>query len=286
MKVNSLKLNDQDYPEILRQIYDPPAQLFWAGAAPAEFVNRPKVAIVGSRKASAYGKAITHKLASELARSGVVILSGLAFGIDSEAHRAALEASGLTIAVLASPVDKPYPASHLSLAHEIITSGGSLISEYGPNAPIYKDNFIARNRIVSGLADILLITEAAKNSGSLHTARFALEQGKTVMAVPGNITSLTSEGCNNLIKSGASPVTDVSDIFFALNLRPREIKSNKIFKGGKNEQLLLDLINQGVQEQEDLVSRSQLDGPAFSSALTTLEINGYIRAQSGRFSPS
>ncbi|MBI2589371.1 DNA-protecting protein DprA [Candidatus Saccharibacteria bacterium] len=282
-KVNSLKLNEPDYPELLLHIHSPPAWLFWTGIAPQEFISKPKVAIVGSRKASAYGKQVTERLAGELARAGVVIISGLAFGIDATAHRAALSVGGCTVAVLPAPLDKIYPAAHHNLAKQIVSSSGALVSEYPPGSEVYKENFIARNRIVSGLADVLVITEAAKNSGSLHTARFALEQGKTVMAVPGNIYSPTSEGCNNLINSGAGVVRDVDDIFLALNLKPKARTIKRVFKGTTEEQLLFDLIRGGVNDQDDLAARSGMSGQALNSALSMLEINGHIKADAGHW---
>lgn len=283
MKVNSLKLNDPNYPEVLKYLPKPPASFYWTGLSPQEFLNRPRVAIVGSRKASFYGKQVTADFASQLARAGVVIISGLAFGIDSEAHRATLQAGGLTVAILPSSVQRPYPASHANLARQIVDNGGGLISEYAEADEIYKENFIARNRIVAALADILLITEAAKNSGSLHTARFALEQGKTVMAVPGNITSPTSEGCNNLIKSGAIPATEADDIFFALKINPGHQRPARVFKGSPAEQKVYELISSGIDDLETLASQSKLDGPSLNSSLTALEINGYVSAQGGHW---
>ena len=275
MDVNTLTLNSSGYPQNLADIHSPPKQIYWSGVAPSDWIDRPKVAIVGSRKASPYGRAVTTKLATELAEHGVVIISGLAFGIDVYAHQAALAAGGTTVAVLGTGLDQIYPAAHVHIAHQI-TENGTLISEYGPVTAGFKSNFIARNRLVSGLADVLLITEAAVNSGSLHTARFALEQGKTVMAVPGNINSPTSEGCNNLIKSGALPVTGSDDIFFALGLDPQN-KPQRAVRGTKDEQLVFDFIKDGVCAQEDLVSASRLAGPELASVLTMLEISGHIR---------
>ncbi len=281
MKVNSLKHDGPDFPDILRQIPSPPKELFWIGNHPSAFLDKPRVAIVGSRKISAYGRAVTQRLAGELAKVGVVIVSGLAIGVDSVAHQATLDSGGLTIAVLPTSLDQIYPASHLNLARQIAASGGCLICEYPPGAEAFKSNFIARNRLVSGLADILLITEAAKNSGTMHTASFALEQGRTVMAVPGNINSPGSEGCNNLIKAGASPVTSVEDILFDIGLDPGTQQQTKIFRGNDNEQKIFDLIRQGVADQEALAATTRLDGQTLNTTLTMLEINGYIRAEHG-----
>jgi DNA processing protein len=276
MQVNILKLNQPGYPETLSRIHSPPYQLYWAGAEPKNWLDQPRVAIVGSRKATAYGRATTTKLARQLAEAGVVIISGLAYGIDITAHQAALAAGGITVAVLPTGLDQIYPAAHEHIARQI-TNKGTLITEYFEASPGFKSNFIARNRIVSGLADVLLITEAAVNSGSLHTAAFALQQGKTVMAVPGNINSPASEGCNNLIKSGALPVTSVDDIFFALKLDPGVKTAKRSVLGGAAEQLVFDFIRDGLNAQEDIALASRLNSAAVANALTMLELSGQIR---------
>jgi DNA processing protein len=280
MDVNILKLNGLDFPDCLAVISSPPAQIYWSGADPKQWLDKPKVAIVGSRKATPYGRSITSKLAKQLTEAGVVIVSGLAYGIDVVAHQAALAANGVTVAVLPTGLDEIYPAAHANIGRQIMLHG-TLITEYKHASPGFKSNFIARNRLVSGLADVLLITEAAVNSGSLHTARFALEQGKTVMAVPGNINSPTSEGCNNLIKSGAVPVTSVDDVLFALKINPENSRSQRAFSGSKHEQLVFEFIKEGLSAQEEVAAASKLDGPALASALTMLELSGYIRPVGG-----
>jgi DNA processing protein len=281
MKVNSLKLNDPCYPSVLKNIANPPKQLFWTGTNPDSWLDLPRVAIVGSRKISPYGTQVTHKFASELAQAGVVIISGLAFGVDAAAHHAALEAGGTAVVILPTPLDKISPVSNQQLARKILDQHGTLISEYPNGDEVHVGNFIARNRIVSSLADVVLITEAAVNSGSLHTARFALEQGKTVMAVPGNITSPVSEGCNNLIKSGAVPVTTTEDVFFALKINPAKRNQSRAFHGSPEEEKVLQLISEGITVQEDLALTANIDGAAIGSVLTMLEINGHIRPMGG-----
>jgi DNA processing protein len=275
MNVNIHKLNSSEMPDSLSNIHLPPRQLFWAGQPLKDWLDMPKLAIVGSRKMTAYGRFVTTHLATEAGRAGITIISGLAYGVDAEAHRAALEAGGTCVAVLPTSLDKIYPSSHCNLAAEI-TKQGTLISEYGSNDPIRLANFVARNRLISGLSDAVLITEATLRSGSLATARFALEQGKTVMAVPGNINSPGSEGCNNLIKSGALPVTAPADIFLAMNIRPIKVKE-QIFRGTDEEEILYSLIAKGVCAQETLAQESNLSGPNLSNALTGLELAGYIR---------
>lgn len=281
MKVNILKLSDAFYPQPLKHIDQPPIQLYYAGATPSDWLDRPKVAIVGSRKASAYGREVTDRLASRLASSGVVIISGLALGIDSIAHQAAINSRGITVAVLPTALDKIYPAGHANLAKNIISSGGTLISEYSKVDPIYKANFTYRNRIISGLADAVLITEAADRSGSLNTARFALEQGRTVMAVPGNITSPGSEGTNRLIKAGALPVTTADDIFFALNVAPTDKANGVAFRGSSEEELILQIIAGGISDQEEIAVSAGLDAAKLSGLLIELELAGQIKPVGG-----
>jgi DNA processing protein len=277
--VNKLTLGESGYPSALAQIPKAPKQIFWTGAMPSEWLDMPKVAIVGSRRSTAYGQQIARKLAAELSRAGVVVISGLAFGIDVAAHQGALEAGGRTIAVLATPLNRISPVSHINVARQIVEQG-TIMTEYPEGSPVYAGNFVIRNRIISGLSDIVVIPEAVLKSGALHTARFALEQGKTVMAVPGNINSPASEGCNNLIKSGAIPVTSVDDIFFALNLKPVKDIS-KTFSGNRQETAVIGLIKQGVTSQEELAVAARLGGQDLSSTLTMLEIAGHIRPAGG-----
>ena len=266
-----------EVPIKLRNIPTPPKQLFVMGKDVNELLRRPCVTIVGSRKVSAYGRAVTLGLAGELARSGVVIISGLALGVDSLAHKAALDAGGLTMAVLPTGLDKIYPAQHRELAMQILQQGGALISEYPASSEVYKINFVARNRIAAGLGDALLVTEAAERSGTLHTANFALEQGKPVLAVPGNITSPTSVGTNNLIKIGATPVTRAADVFHVLGLEPKTKKREAPHSSNPNEQILLDLIFAGVSDGAELLQRSKLKVSVYNQTLTLLEIRGQIR---------
>ncbi len=282
MNVNRLTLTHPCYPAPLRHIATAPAQLFVMGDSLEELMARPRVTVVGSRKLTAYGKAVTAQLAGELARAGVVVISGLAIGVDAVAHRAALEAGGLTLAVLPSSVEEIYPRSHHTLAQQIIAQGGILLSEYPKGSPTYPGNFVARNRIASGLADAVLITEAAEKSGTLHTARFALEQGKEVLAVPGNITSPTAAGTNNLIKSGATPVTCAEDIFHVLGIAPTSAHRTKRPQGSTpEEQVLLDLLHAGTSNGSELLAQSKLDIRIFNQTLTMLEIRGHIRPLGG-----
>lgn len=277
MNVNKLTPISPDFPEVLKHIPQPPKVLYGKGGVLSDLLSRPCIAIAGSRKVTAYGKAVTTKLAGELARAGVVIVSGLAIGVDALAHRAAIEAGGLTIAVLPGSLDRVYPGSHQQLAQLIIERGGALVTEYPSGSRTYPGNFIARNRIASGLSKAVLITEAAEKSGTLHTARFALEQGKDVLAVPGNITSPTSVGTNNLIKTGAIPVTSVEDIFHVLGIKA---KAPSLTPHGATpqEQTIITLLLHGENDGEILHARSNLDISQFNQALTMLEITGKVRS--------
>lgn len=278
MKINELTLTAGDIPECLARLASPPKVLYHRGAPLSELLRRPRLAIVGTRRVSPYGQQVTLQLARELARQGVVIISGLALGVDSLAHRATLEAGGRAIAVLPGPLDRIYPAANTGLALRILEQSGALISEYRAASPTFKANFVARNRLVAGLAQALLITEAAEKSGSLHTARFALEQGKDVLAVPGDITSPESVGTNNLIKSGATPVTSYLDVLHVLGLTDHQTPASEIRGRNRYEQRVLDLLLQGIRDGEKLLKQSQLSVSDFNQVLTMLEIGGKIRA--------
>lgn len=220
MGADILLLDDGVYPQLLREIFDPPITLYvkgeWSGC-----LDEPCVAIVGSRRSSTYGQNAAMMLARDLAGRGLTIISGLARGIDAAAHRGALEAGGRTVAVMGTGLDQIYPRDHRKLTEEILEKGGALLSEFPLETPPAPQNFPYRNRVISGLSLGVLIVEAAENSGSLITARLALEQGREVFAVPGNITSRNSFGTNYLIKgAGAKLVQQWQDIVAEL---PTEI---------------------------------------------------------------
>ena len=276
MKVKKISIDDNAYPATLRNIPSPPKELFYLGAEPETWLSRPRVAIVGSRGITPYGRVVTERLAGQLAERGISIISGLALGVDAVAHEAALHSSGLHIAVLANGLDEIYPASNTNLAKRLLEQGGAIISEYPVGTPSLKQNFIARNRIVAGLGNALLIIEATDRSGTLHTARFALEQGRDVLVVPGNITSPNSVGCNNLIKTGATPVTSVDDILFALGTK-NLVTTTYIHKGeNADEQAVLDLLYNGVSDGHELLQQCGLAPQLFTQTLTMLELSGKI----------
>lgn len=276
---NYHKLNSSQLPEKLQLIDSPPRQLFYIGKNPLELLKSPAATIVGTRKPSQYGHHVTERLSRELSQKGVVIISGLALGVDSVAHKACLDAGGKTIAILPCGPEGVYPRSHAYIAHRIIEQGGSLVTEYPVGTQPLRQNFIARNRIVSALGDVVIITEAAEKSGTLHTANFALNQGKTVMAVPGPITSSLSKGTNNLIKTGALPITDISDIFYQLGI-DNNLSIKEIIASTPEEHIVLTLLQQGVTDGNQLLSNSKLQPSTFNQTLTMLEINGKVKALS------
>lgn len=208
--IQILTIKDEDYPYLLKQIYDPPSVIYIMGNK--KILSQNGIAIVGSRNCSLYGQKIAKYLSYQLAKKGIHIISGLARGIDTFSHIGTLQAKGKTIAVLGSGLDVIYPPENEKLAEKIVESGGCLVSEYIVGTKPLGEHFPARNRIISGLASGVVVVEASEKSGSLITVDFALEQGKNVYAVPGNINSPNSLGTNSLIKQGAKIVTNVEDI--------------------------------------------------------------------------
>lgn len=276
MKVNKVSIEEDGYPSVLRTIASPPQELFYLGSDPTTWLQRRRVAMVGSRSVTPYGRAITELFATQLAERGFTIVSGLALGVDAVAHQAALTKHGHHIAVLANGLDKIYPATNTALARKLLENGGTIISEYPEGTPSFKQHFVARNRIVAGLAEALLITEASERSGTLHTARFALEQGRDVFVVPGNITSPNSAGCNNLIKSGAIPVTCIEDILHCMGAS-NLAQATSIHRGDSaDEQIILDALYNGTSDGHELLQHSGLAPDVFSQTLTMLELSGKI----------
>jgi DNA processing protein len=239
------------------------------------------VAIVGTRKPTSYGKEVAHKLAYDLAKRGVVVISGLALGIDSIAHKATIEAGGKTIAVLANSVDQIYPRTNQDLANKITESEGAILSEYEPPTDARDYQFLARNRIVSGLSDAVIVIEAAARSGTLATVSHALEQGKEVFVVPGNITSPLSAGCNALLKQGARVVTCAEDVLEII--APQLLEAQSILPLGNTplESTIIGLLQSGIRDGDELQRQSEASVAEFSQALTMMEINGSVRGLGG-----
>lgn len=274
MKINTISITDPCFKHTLAAIPQPPKILYAIGNA---LVTSPAVAIVGTRKPTPYGKTVTLELAEKLAKRGVVIVSGLALGIDGIAHQGALNVGGRTVAVLASGVDLITPTSHRQLAQQILAKNGAILSEYEPGTPPLAHQFLERNRLVSGLADAVIVTEAAAKSGTMNTVMHALEQGRDVYAVPGNITSQTSAGCNKLIEQGATPIIDIDafvDRFAPLENMP---KQQLLLAETPEEQTILDLIQSGITDGDELQKKSRLDPSTYSTTMTMLELRGVIR---------
>lgn len=274
MQITKITYRNSQYPDMLRHIAAPPKQLFCVGNLRTDI---PLVAIVGTRKPTYYGRQITIQLARDLARSGVGIVSGLALGIDAIAHQAAVEAGGYTIAVQANGLNAIYPTSNRKLAIRILERHGAIVSEYEEGMPSLKQNFPARNRIISGLCRATIVTEADAKSGSLITANFAAEQNRLVMAVPGSITSPRSAGPNNLIKIGAIPVTNITDILAPLDLESQAVKVRPAAAQNAEEALIFKLIDQDISSSEQLIAESQMSASQFAHVISLMEITGKVR---------
>ena len=276
MKINKISPQDNVYTKVLTHIAKPPKSLYFIGKLPK--TRRPSVAIVGSRKPTAYGSEVTHRFAYELAARDCIVISGLALGVDGIAHKAALEAGGTTLAVLGNGLPDIYPVAHKQLAAQIIEQGGAILSEYEPGMPALGHQFLERNRIVSALSDAILITEAASRSGTLNTAAHALTQGKDVFVIPGNITSPMSAGCNALIKQGAHVATTPEDILEII--APTHLPGQNILPLGNTpeETAIITLLQAGIRDGNELQRTANLDASVFATTLTMLELAGTIRA--------
>ena len=279
MKINKISPHSHKYLQIIDTIAKCPETLYFIGKLPEK--RRPTVAIVGSRKPTTYGREVTYQLAFDLAKQGVIIVSGLALGVDGIAHRATLDAGGTTLAVLANSVDSIYPSTHINLSKDIIKSGGAMISEYEPITEARDFQFLERNRIVSGLSDAVIVTEAASRSGTLSTVMHALEQGREVFVVPGNITSPMSAGCNNLIKQGAHPITCAQDVLEIIAPDLLQPQTSLALGSNPQESKIISLLQSGIRDGDELQLLSELDASEFSMTLTTMEISGTIRALGG-----
>jgi DNA processing protein len=266
---------DASYPAALAAISDPPPVLWVRGNADA--LTSRAVAIVGSRGGSPYALAVAERLASELAARGIVVVSGLARGVDSAAHRGALAAGGVTVAVLGCGVDVTYPAEHRELSREIAASGGAVVSELVPGTPPQQQFFPLRNRIISGLSRAVLIVEAGEKSGSLITARCALEQGREVLAVPGNVLSGRNRGGHALLKDGAKIVETADDILEELGL-PHERRPGA---NPPEDPVLAGLPAGEPCDLDVLVERTGLQSSRLLPRLFELELAGLIRRVGG-----
>lgn len=283
-----LTIFDQEYPANLKEIYDPPTVLYTLGSLIPE--DKPALAVVGSRRASRYGLQAAHNLAAQLAERGFTVVSGLARGIDTQAHRGALDGGGRTLAVLGSGLGNIYPTENQKLAEEISHSG-AVISEFPVRAVPDRQNFPLRNRVVSGLSLGTLVVEAAERSGALITARMAMEQGRVVMAVPGRIDSFSARGTNALIRDGAKMVSGIDDILEEFEYLFPELGTSAADQspaGPALENLSPEEIRvyEALQEEElnmeDLLAKTGLPSPPLSAALLALELKRLIRRLPGK----
>jgi len=277
-----LRRRDAEFPRLLAAIHDPPRELYLRGGGTPEQLSYPAVAIVGARACSGYGRSVARSLARELAAAGLLVVSGMARGIDGEAHRGALEGGGITCAVLGCGIDRDYPAAHAELARRICERG-LLVSEYEPGVEPAPWRFPARNRIIAGLCHATVVVEARERSGALITADFALEEGREVLAVPGEITSALSGGTNALLRLGATPVTGAGDVLEVFGLSPAQEVRTSV--GSAAESLLRNLREVALTADE-LVRMTGIDPAEASGALVELELARLITLEDGVYRAS
>ena len=297
---NIITLADEEYPELLKEIYDPPIVIYVKGDL-ASALTRPAIGVVGSRRCSTYGVNAANFLARELAAQGIAIVSGLARGIDGAAHRGAIEAAGKTVGVIGTGLDVVYPKEHKKLTDEV-AENGAVVSEFPLGTPPLAQNFPYRNRVLSGLCFGILVVEASEHSGSLITARLAHEQGREVFAVPGNITSQTSFGPNFLIKDGAKLVQQARDVIEELPphikeaLPGYELPEGKKKKSQASAQMTFEAVALSATEQkvlnlltadsashiDQLLMTSGLSSPDLMAALLGLDMKDRIRELPGK----
>lgn len=276
-------LGDENYPRLLTEIYDPPSLLYYKGELKQN--DEFTIAIVGARKCTTYGQQVTEQIVSDLVRSGLTIVSGLALGIDTLAHAACINHNGKTIAVLGTGVDKQsiYPATNKYLAEKIVGSGGAVISEFPIGTQPLRYNFPQRNRIISGLSLGTLVIEAGEKSGALITANCALEHNREVFAIPGNIYSPVSIGPNNLIKQGAKAISGANEIMDTLDLNQITtfIENKKIIPDNQEEAVILEHLGHIPTHINEIIRLTGLDTAHINSTLTIMEMKGIVKNLGG-----
>lgn len=276
-----IRADDPRFPPLLRHISDPPEGLYVRGV----LKDHPSVSVVGTRRLTAYGRRVTAEIVGSLASSGLGIVSGLAFGIDAEAHKAALDAGGYTVAVLATGIDEDtiYPREHVSLAHRILDAGGAIISENPACSPSFKYAFPKRNRLIAGMTPATLVVEATKDSGSLITARLALEENREVLTVPGSIFSAQSAGCHELLRLGAKIIRSAEDVLDALSFDRPELmaQTRASLPLTEPESLVYASLDQPLHV-DALAERLKEPSSAISARLALLELKGYVSHLGGQ----
>ncbi len=282
--VQILTLADEEYPPELRNIYDPPLCLYVRGKLPS--FSRNAVAIVGSRKMSMYGERMTRSFAQDAVNHGFIVVSGLAFGVDYVAHKAVVDADGITVAVLGGGLTQIHPREHIPLAREIIQKGGAIISEFPMDFPVSRTSFPRRNRIVSALSSAIIVVEAGLDSGALITANVALEQGKDVFAVPGNADNPQAKGCHKLIRESAANLAEnfsqVMEVLDGGLFRMAEFAETPLeaYQAEScftpEEQLIIDILQNGDKSMDDLAIESNLESGTLLGILMKLEMKFVI----------
>ena len=278
--ISAITIDNDSYPCILKEIHACPCLLYYIGNL--DVLNKPSLAVVGTRKISSYGQRVTPQIVEGLVRKGITIVSGLALGVDALAHQSTLNVNGKTVAVLGSGLDNIYPRNNLRLAKDIVTNGGLLISEYPPGDEPLKEHFPQRNRIISGLALGTIVIEGTKDSGSLITAKYALDQNREVFAVPQDITKESSLGPNQLIKMGAKVVTSADDILEELNLDiPKSNVKQTSEPENPNQLTIFKILKSGEKHFDEIVKTSGLSTQIVNQNLTILEMQGIVKNLGG-----
>ena len=276
LDIGYITMYDKAYPPLLLETPDCPVVLYLKGDVSC--LKLANIGVVGSRKYSNYGKVMAEKFSKDCVKSGLAVGSGLALGIDAIAHRAALDAGGITIGVLGCGLDQIYPISNVNLAREIIQNNGAIISEFPPGTPPYKQNFPLRNRIIAGLSVGVLVIEAAEKSGALITAYEAVDYNREVFVIPGDINRETSKGSNTLIQSGAKLVTCIDDILIELKMESKksEQRAIEILPETPEETIVFDILKGGESNGDVLVEKSKLNIMVLNTTLTMMEMKGII----------
>lgn len=269
--MKTIKLSDENYPALLREIFDPPAILYAEGHVSA--LSRPCVAVVGTRRCTPYGEAVAFELGRDLARAGVCVVSGLAFGIDAAAHRGALAGGGVTVGVIAQPLQDLMPVKHRALAREMVEKGGLILSEKPAGAECFKSDYLVRNRIVSGLCKAVLVVEAPFKSGARNTATHALEQNREVFAVPGRVTDAMSAGCNDLLWKGAHVARTAADVLEVLGMTAA-VREVMVLEG--LDKRLVDLVREEPRHVGELAELCGVGFGELYEALSNLEMRGVV----------
>lgn len=283
LNIRIVTLMSEDYPKLLKETLSPPFVLYCKGDT--KLLKSTCVAVVGTRRMSKYGKEITYKFSFDIASAGLTIVSGLADGVDSEAHKATIDAKGKTIAVLGCGINNCYPATNKPLYDKILNSGGLIVSEYKPNEKVMPYYFPARNRIIAGLSKGVLITEATEKSGSMHTKEYALENNRDLYIVPGRITDIYSKGCNAVIKNCQGVICLSSEEI--INAYGKELINNKeteFVQANMDEQIILQILNTDDVHYDEILEKSKLEPKTLNTLLMRMELKGLIKKTGNYYS--